>query len=216
MGKETRGCFISKFSFFKPRIPIRYNMQSNLLDIDTAILTRRTVVRRFREKEGKALFELIDVNRTRLMNHLPHLLDSLHDQERAEFFVRQALAGWLLQETYSFGIWEHDTAKLIGIIRIQNVDWKLAYGEMDFFVDHDFSGKGIMTEVLIAVIRFAFQQLNLEKIAIKTEMDNYATQRLARKAGFSREGDLRSAGRKPTGEWLDLMLFGVTRNEFNK
>lgn len=191
-------------------------MQSNLLNIDTAILTRRTVVRRFREKEGKSLFDLIDLNRTRLMNHLPKLLDSVHDQEHGEFFVRQALADWLLQKGYCFGVWEHDSAKMIGFIRIHSVDWSLAYSELDFFIDHDFAGKGVMTEVLIAVVRFAFQQLQMEKMAIKTQMDNYATQRLARKAGFHREGDLRSAWRKPSGEWVDLMLFGLARTEYNK
>lgn len=191
-------------------------MRSNLLNIDTAILTRRTVVRRFREKEGKAFFDLVDKNRTRLSSHLPQLLELVHDQEQAEFFVRRALAGWLLQEAYNFGVWEHDTAKLIGFIRVRNVDWELSYGEIDFFVDHDFAGKGIMTEVLIAVVRFAFRQLELEKVAIRTEMDNYATQRLARKAGFVREGDLRSAWRRPNGEWVDVMLLGLTRPEFTK
>lgn len=191
-------------------------MQSHLLHIDTALLTRRTVVRRFREKEGEAFYELVDANRTRLQNYLPRLLETVRKRDEGEFFVRRALAEWLLQASYSFGVWEHDTAKMIGFIRIDHLDWSLSYGEVDFFIDHDFSGKGFMTEVLIAVVHFAFQQLKLEKLAIKTQMDNYATQRLARKAGFHREGDLRSAARKSTGEWFDLMLFGLTRPEYGK
>ncbi len=189
-------------------------MQSHLLDIDTALLTRRTVVRRFREKEGLALFEMVDPNRTRLIDHLPRILESVKNKEEAEFFARRMLADWLLQRAYCFGVWEHKNAKLIGFIRIFRIDWPLAYGELDFFIDYDFSGKGLMTEVLKKVTQFAFRQLKLEKIAIKTEMDNFPAQRLARKAGFIREGDLRSAWKKPGGEWVDLMLFGYSRKEF--
>ena len=191
-------------------------MHKHLLDIDTALLTTRTVVRRFREGEGKAFFTLIDGNRTRLMDHLPQLILPVKDVNEGEFFVRQALADWLLQKAYSFGIWEHDSASIIGFIRINNLNWDLAYGEVDFFIDYDFAGKGLMTEVLKTLIVFAFDELKLEKIAIKTEMDNYATQRLARKCGFQREGDLRYGWRTPGGSWTDLMLFGLTRGEFSK
>lgn len=45
-------------------------------------------------------------------------------------------------------------------------------------------------------------------------MDNVASQRLARKCGFRREGDLRSDYRRPSGELADTMLFGLTRPEY--
>ena len=71
-----------------------------------------------------------------------------------------------------------------------------------------------MTEVVARVLTFAFKQLKLEKIALRTLADNAASQRLARKVGFRREGDLRSEYRKPSGALLDMILYGLTREEY--
>jgi RimJ/RimL family protein N-acetyltransferase len=75
-------------------------------------------------------------------------------------------------------------------------------------------GQGLMTEALRVVQPFAFKQLVLEKLLLRTAMENVASQRLARKCGFRREGDLRGDFRKLSGELIDTMLFGLTRSEY--
>lgn len=191
-------------------------MQSKVLDTDTALLTDRTVVRRFRENDGPAFFFLLRDNHARLVDHFPELLQEVSDEDQGEFFIRRKLAAWLLQEEYAFGIWEHDSAKLIGYICLYNLSWELARGELTYFIDQFFGGKGLMTEALSAVTAFSFEQLHLNKLAQRTAMDNYASQRLARKVGFRREGDLREECRRPAGELVDVMLFGLTRTEYEK
>ena len=61
------------------------------------------------------------------------------------------------------------------------------------------------------VIHFVFYQLQLNKLVLRTESDNFAGQRLARKVGFLREGDIRAEYRRPSGEWVDLMIFGLLK-----
>jgi RimJ/RimL family protein N-acetyltransferase len=73
---------------------------------------------------------------------------------------------------------------------------------------------GTMTEVLRAVNDFGFQQLKLEKLKLAISIDNQAAQRLARKCQYRREGDLRSEMKKENGEIIDVMVFGLTKNEF--
>lgn len=192
------------------------NMQASLYNIDTALVTTRTVVRRFRENEGEAFYNLVAENTHRIHDYFPQTLEAVSDKENGEGFVRQKIADWLLQTEYAFGVWEHKNAKLVGFVRIFNINWGVPSGELAFFIDKDFEGKGIMTEVLQAVIRFTFEQLNIEKLRLRTATDNYATQRLARKCGFRREGDLRSEFRRPSGELIDVMLFGYTKAEFEK
>ena len=183
-------------------------MQPRLFNIDTALVAARTVARRFREQEGEALYDLIQDNHSRLEDHFPKTVEVIRDKESAEFFVRKMLAGWLLQEEYAFGVWENKSAALIGMIRLFRIDWRVPKAELNYFIHKDHTGKGLM------VLRFAFHQLELEKITIRTAMDNVASQRLARKVGFRREGDLRADFKKPSGEVIDTMLFGLTRGEF--
>lgn len=191
-------------------------MQLHLLSVDTALLTKRVVVRRFRENDGEQLYDLLQDNRVYLEDAFPSTLNENSSKEKSEWYVRVRFAKWLLQEEYCFGVWDNDSAKLIGFIRLFRIDWHIPKAEVGFFIDRDFSSKGIMTEVLLVTIRFAFTQLKLEKISLRTAMDNYASQRLARKCGFRREGDLRADFKKTSGEIIDVMVLGLTKAEWEK
>lgn len=192
------------------------HMQATLLEVDTVLLTPRTVVRRFREGDGALLYELLRENHTRLIEHFPQLMRDVSEKDQAEFYVRRRLASWLLQDEFSFAVWENESARLIGMIRLFNLEWRISRAETDYFIDQQFSGRGLMTEALLAVIRFAFEQLCISKLCLRASMDNYASQRLARKCGFRREGDLREEYRRISGELVDVMLFGLARSEYEK
>ncbi|MCB0649912.1 MAG: GNAT family N-acetyltransferase [Saprospiraceae bacterium] len=182
-----------------------------LFDIDTALVGRRIVVRRFRENEGSALYQLIQDNYTMLYDVLPKMVEECISKESAETFVRRKIADWLLDKAYCFGIWETKGAELIGYIEVFGIDWHIPKGELAFFIDMQHKEKGIMTEALKKVTEFSFNQLQLEKLAFRVAMDNYPAQRLARKCEFSREGDLRNEFRNKSGALIDAMLFGLPK-----
>lgn len=191
-------------------------MQAALLDVDTALLTDRTVVRRFRENDGSAFFVLLQDNHTRLIEHFPELIRQISDKDQGEFYIRRKISNWLLQKEFAFGIWEHDSAALIGMIHLYQIEWQTPKALVSFFIDQHFAGRGLMTESLAVAVRFAFRQLKIEKLCLRTATDNYAAQRLARKSGFRREGDLREEFRRSSGELIDVMLFGLTRSEYER
>jgi RimJ/RimL family protein N-acetyltransferase len=190
-------------------------MLSKVLDIETALITPRTVVRRFRENDGQAFFPLFQENMSMLQDRFPKIVDLLPDKEQIELFVRRQLALWLLYQEFTFGIWSKDTALPIGYVRLTNLDWTVPRGELLLFLDRNCHQKGIMTEVLLQIIHFSFDQLKFEKLSMRVESDNYPAQRLARKCGFQREGDLRSEFRKISGETVDLMVFGLTKSKIS-
>ncbi|THH41035.1 GNAT family N-acetyltransferase [Neolewinella litorea] len=192
-------------------------MRHQLFNIDTALITQRCVVRRFRENDGKALYRLLDNNRDYLLDHFPYLMaEAGRSKKGSEIFVRECIAEWLLQKRYAMGIWHNETTELVGFVQVFNIDWGVPSGEVGYFIDRELIRQGIMTEVLARVVRFAFLQLELEKLVIKTLIDNYASQRLARRVGFSREGELRHEYRLPGGTLVDLMRFGFARETYGE
>ena len=192
-------------------------MRPELFDIDTALLTTRCVVRRFREGEGKDLYELVDRNRDILQDSFPYLVaDVCRGPERGEIFVRQRIASWLLQEDYGFGIYLTETTELIGFLFLSDLNWDVPAAEVRFFLDRDHAKQGIMTECLARVVRFGFRQLDIEKLYVLTQADNYPSQRVARKVGFGREGDLRNEFRRPGGALVDLVRFGLSRETYGE
>lgn len=188
----------------------------NLLDIETALLTKRTVFRRVREGEGAAFYELFQENHVRLKDYFWELAAETNSEANCEFWVRKKLAQWLTNDAYFFGIWDKDTAKLIGFISLEDLDWGLPKAEVQFFIGKRYAKKGIMTEVLNKLVEFSFDQLKLQKLALRTAMEYYPPQRLARKCGFNREGDLRAEYRKPSGDMMDVMLFGLSFTTYEK
>ncbi|WP_116127357.1 GNAT family N-acetyltransferase [Lewinella sp. IMCC34183] len=192
-------------------------MRHELFDIDTALITQRCVVRRFREHDGKAVYKLLDNNRDYLLDHFPYLMaEPGQSRKDSEIFVRECIAEWLLQKRYAMGIWHNETTELVGFIQVFNIDWGVPAGELAYFIDRELIRQGIMTEVLARTVRFCFLQLELDKLIIKTLADNYASQRLARRVGFSREGDLRGEYRLPGGALVDLMRFGFSRETYGE
>ncbi len=191
-------------------------MRESLFNIDTALLTNRCVVRRFREGEGEAFFELLGNNTGHLQDHFPHLVANMDTPAKAEVFLRRRIAGWLLQEDYTFGIWLNEKTKLIGYVHIFNLEWDTPKAEISYFIDRDVTQQGLMTEVLARCVRFAFLDLHLEKIYLHVLADNYASQRLARRIGFQREGELRNEFRRIGGQLVDLIRLGFARETYGE
>lgn len=191
-------------------------MKEELLHLDTVIITHRMVVRRFREQEGAAFYELYVANRVILESLLPPMLPELANQSEAEFFVRQQLAAWLRQEALAYAVWDKESAKLIGYLSLSPIDpsWRKAWCQG--FMDKDRNGQGLMSEALRALLQTIFIKTGIQKVSLLTSVENVAAQRIARKCGFIREGDLREEFQRQSGEPVDAQLFGLTRHSFEK
>jgi RimJ/RimL family protein N-acetyltransferase len=79
----------------------------------------------------------------------------------------------------------------------------------------EFRGKGIGTEVLRLLVRWAFEQYNMRKVELFTRPDNLAMIHAAESNGFKVEG------RSPetlyfNGKYHDGLAMGILRNDFEK
>jgi RimJ/RimL family protein N-acetyltransferase len=74
-------------------------------------------------------------------------------------------------------------------------------------------GRGLTTRALRLLSRHAFEQLGLLRLELFTDPDNLASQRVAEKAGYRREGVLRSHLDHPDGRRRDSVLFSLLPGE---
>jgi RimJ/RimL family protein N-acetyltransferase len=74
-------------------------------------------------------------------------------------------------------------------------------------------GRGLMTRALRRLCRHALDELAFERLELVTDPDNLASQRVAEKAGFQREGVLRSHLRHPDGRRRDSVMFSLLPGE---
>jgi len=74
-------------------------------------------------------------------------------------------------------------------------------------------GRGICTRALRLLSRHALEELHLPSVQLVTDPDNLASQRVAEKVGFQREGVLRAHLRHPDGRVRDSVMFSLLPGE---
>jgi RimJ/RimL family protein N-acetyltransferase len=74
-------------------------------------------------------------------------------------------------------------------------------------------GRGVTTRALRLLSKHALEELQLQRLQLMTDPDNLASQRVAEKVGFQREGVLRAHLRHPDGRVRDSVMFSLLPGE---
>lgn len=108
------------------------------------------------------------------------------DVEEQKVFLRQNREKRRSNTEYNFSIIYKGT--LVGAVGIKIDQHRKHIGEIGYFIDHDYWNKGIASGAVELVEEFAFNQLQLTRIEIVTLEKNIASQRVAEKCGYQKEG----------------------------
>ncbi|MBJ6132119.1 GNAT family N-acetyltransferase [Ochrobactrum sp. Q0168] len=114
---------------------------------------------------------------------------------------------------YPFFIFRNSDDRILGGITLGNIRRGVGQnGMIGYWSGVPFAGKGYMTEALSLVIPFAFDQLRLHRLEAACIPHNVRSVRLLEKAGFQREGLLRSY-LKINGFWQDHLLYALIESD---
>ena len=83
-------------------------------------------------------------------------------------------------------------------------------GEIGYFVDEAYWGRGIATKAVRILERIGFTRHNLMRITVVMHPDNKASEKVAIKAGYTKEGTMKKAIRSGTDLW-DAHIYAKTR-----
>jgi RimJ/RimL family protein N-acetyltransferase len=100
-----------------------------------------------------------------------------------------------------------DDAILLGSISLMRLDWQHARGEVGYWLGGEARGAGHATRAVKMLCKWGFEQLRLERIELLAATGNPASQRVAERAGFTREAVLRSYLLGRDGR-QDMVAFG--------
>lgn len=102
---------------------------------------------------------------------------------------------------------------LIGSMGLRDIDTEHSQAEMGFWIGLDWWGQGFATEAGRAVIRIAFEQLNLNRVHAHHMVRNPASGRVLERIGMKREGVLRQRLRK-WGVFEDVVVMAILREDW--
>ena|SRR5207302_1668330 len=114
-------------------------------------------------------------------------------------------------------LWIIDADRVtVGAIGIHAIDWPNAHATTGIVIgDKSAWGKGFASEAMRLRTRYAFRELNLEKLMTEVFMSNVASRRALEKNGYRTVGVHRHhffSG----GAWQDVWLGEVLRGEWEK
>jgi RimJ/RimL family protein N-acetyltransferase len=133
-------------------------------------------------------------------------------------YTRDKAFRWCTREAFqdqrretNFAIVPRDTGRFAGVIGMSRADWGIGVAETGYWIGPASRRRGYAAEALRAVTAYAFG-IGLHRLELLAATGNLASQGVAEKVGFIREGVLRKARPVPWGR-ADMVLFGMLRED---
>jgi ribosomal-protein-alanine N-acetyltransferase len=83
-----------------------------------------------------------------------------------------------------------------------------------YVLSEDCWGRGLMTEAVRRVVRYAFEEMGLDILSVYHYPHNMRSRRVIEKCGFHHEGALRMTGKIYDGTVRDSVCYSITRDEY--
>ncbi len=139
---------------------------------------------------------------------------SRYTESDARAYLMARYDAVLAGATAPFAIVQAPDGPLLGSISLMRFAWEHARAEVGYWLAREARGHGHATRAVGLICSWGFGALALARIDLLAATGNLASQRVAQRAGFTREAVLRSYmhGSGP-GERLDMVAFGLLRDE---
>ncbi|MGG8405131.1 GNAT family N-acetyltransferase, partial [Streptomyces sp. 12297] len=171
---------------------------------DVSISTDRLVLRPFEEADVMALTEMMNDELITAWTSVPHPYTV---QDGRDWALHHSHAERTEGRGIVLAVTEFLTQRLVGVVHLQNVNWRVRTAEIGYVTAPWARGEGYACESVLAVAQWLFRDQKFERLELRTAADNAASQQVAQKIGCISEGVLRNAWivrtQTPDGGWAD-------------
>lgn len=106
------------------------------------------------------------------------------------------------------------SGEVLGAVALSDVDLRQFRAHVGYWLAPEARGHGYATRAVRLVSEWAFGHIGLARLELLTDPDNVASQRVAERCGFVREGLLRSHTLiRSTGQRRDSIVYGLLPGE---
>lgn len=133
--------------------------------------------------------------------------ETLQDTEN---YIQHTLAQQQQNKAFVWGITLVDTDRVIGTIHLTNYTTIHKRAQLSFLLSEDYWARGIMSEAGRAIVEYAFEALDIQKIIAECFIENHRTHRVLQKIGMGLEG-IAKKHICLNGSFHDVILYALFR-----
>lgn len=175
------------------------------------IETEKLVLRKYREEDAEDMFNnwASDSKVTKYLTWPTHC-----SVEVSKEVLKTWIDDYRNIENYQWAIELKETGSVIGSAGLMNIDNHNENCEIGYCLGQRFWNKGIMTEVFLGIIEFAFHEIGFQRITGRHDVANTASGRVMEKCGLKYEGTLRKINKNNSGILVDCKYYSILKDEY--
>lgn len=175
--------------------------------------TKRLVLRKINEFDYKIAFE-------QWCNDPEQVIYTVHGIHKNEDVTKRVYDRWIEEysdeNTMRWIIVLKDNNMPIGMIDINNTWSKYSSVEPGYIIARKYWGNGYATEATQRVMKYLFEECELETFYSEFMEDNIGSGKVMKKCGMTQEGCLRNRCQDKNGKRQNLISMSITREEYFK
>jgi len=177
------------------------------------IVNENTVLKQIELTDTADIFNTVISQREYLGKWLP-FVEFTKEIKDTENFVRSVVDTPEKIREFVFVI--HSDGKFACLAGFKDTDRLNRKTEIGYWLSEGFQKKGIMTESVKLLVKFAFEELNINRIQIRCAVGNTQSSNIPKKLGFKFEGIEREGELFPDGSFKDLEVYSILKSMSRK
>lgn len=182
---------------------------SILRDFPESFETERLTIRSALPGDGPQMHAAVNESMAELTPWMPWPKEHA-TVEDSEASVRRARAAFMERSDLMLLLLLKGTDTLVGSSGLHRIDWEVPKFEIGYWCRTSFAGGGYVTEAVVGITEFAFEELGARRVEIRCDTLNAASARVAEKSGYRLEASLRNEQISTSGDLRDTFVYALT------
>ncbi|SOC15067.1 ribosomal-protein-alanine N-acetyltransferase [Ureibacillus xyleni] len=179
--------------------------------METNLYTERLHLRKLSISDSTNLFNIwSDPDVTKYMN-----IDNFHNENQAIEIITYLNELAEEEKAIRYTIIELSSGEIIGSCGFNSLDFDNEKAEIGYDLAKTHWGKGYAPEAITALLDYAFNTLELNRIEAKVEPQNINSIKVLEKLHFTFEGTLRQS-EKSKGRFIDLNMYSKLKTDLKR
>ena len=168
------------------------------------------ILKQIELKDAADIFNTINSQRDYLRKWL-QFVDFTKELKDSQSFILSAINVPVDEREFLFVI--HYNNYFAGLIGFKDTDKLNRKTEIGYWLSENYQKKGIITESVKALLHFAFDELNINRVQIKCAVGNTPSKNIPKRLGFKFEGIERDGELLVDNQFTDIEVYSLIKKD---